>query len=211
MNQVTTAKPLQVRPFNPEHVPLSRSNVKFTPVPGMPVDIEIGCGVGYHPIQYALANPGRQLYALERTNERFVKFQRRLQGHGNLDNLIPVRSEAVAWVTHQVPLESVDRYIFMYPNPYPGILNRHWHAMSFMQQVIATLKPGGTITMATNIESYFIEARQYFAEVWCLTELEARQVAASEQPRTHFEKKYLQRGDACFNFIVQKPAHQGAV
>ena len=82
---------------------------------GMRLDVEVGCGVGYHPIRYARANPDRFLIAIEHTHTRFEKFERRLAHHEKLQNLLAVHADAVEWITHSLPEESVDRYYFLIP------------------------------------------------------------------------------------------------
>ncbi len=44
----------------------------------MPLDIEIGCGVGMHPLLYASAHPERFLIAIEKTREKFGKFAKKI-------------------------------------------------------------------------------------------------------------------------------------
>jgi hypothetical protein len=41
--------------------------------------------------------------------------------------------------------------------------------------------------------------------IWGLKILENRILNLNEQPRTHFEKKYLERKEACYNLILEKP------
>ncbi len=64
-----------MRDFTKDSIPKPKSET-FS-YPEMPLDIEVGCGVGLHPIQYSLANPDRFLVALEHTREKFEKFHRR--------------------------------------------------------------------------------------------------------------------------------------
>ena len=108
-----------LRPFRPDRVPLPKCDVDF-PDAGMEVDLEIGCGVGFHPIQRALNEPARQLIAIEHTKTRFSKLQGRLEGHPHIQNVIPVFDDAVSWVTHRVPAQSIGNVFLLYPNPYPN-------------------------------------------------------------------------------------------
>lgn len=192
-----------VREFDASRIPPPRTTTVFKPIAG-PIDVEIGAGVGYHPLQYAKQNSARTIYAIERTKERFSKLHKRYIAHGEPENLIPVRSDAVSWITHQVPPKSIDRYFILYPNPYPKSLNRHWAAMPFFAQILHTLKPQGTITLATNISTYANESVVYMERQWRLKILEFRQIEKNAIPRTHFEKKYLARGESCWNIIAQK-------
>ena len=193
------------RPFRPDRVPAPVNGVDFR-YPQQPLDIEIGCGVGLHPIQYAQAYPERYLVAIEQTREKFAKFQRRF-AHHDLSNLLPVHANAIAWVTHALREQSVERFFFLYPNPNPKAsdLNKRWHAMPFMSQVIACLKPNGQIHMATNVEAYALEARAYFEQIWKLATVRFARIRAGDiTPRTHFETKYLARGQTCFDMVFRK-------
>ncbi len=175
---------------------------------GAPWDLEIGCGVGWHPIKYAIDNPSRRLIAVEHTREKFESFQGRVFKHAQLKNLLPIHADAIRWVTHAIPAGSLDRIFLLYPNPEPKAANKRWLRMPFFQRLLETLAPGGTITLATNIESYFDEARVYGVEAWGLEIVGERRfnlaTAPDEAPRTHFEKKYLERGETCFDVTFRK-------
>lgn len=174
--------------------------------PARPLDVEIGCGVGFHPLRYAEANPDRQLVAFERTCEKFEKFMGRVKNHPELPNLFPIHGDAIPWITHAFAPESVDRYFLLYPNPYPKESQRNlrFHLMPFFGRLRDTLKRGGSITLATNEEFYASEAREVMREQWGMKLLDCRVLAADSRPRTHFEKKYLLRGDQCWNMVWTK-------
>ena len=67
------------------------------------------------------------------------------------------------------------------------------------------LKTGGHLYLATNQTSYFEEALLVYEKVWGLSVVEHKTVDPLKQkPRTHFEKKYLQRGEPCFEACFKK-------
>ena len=192
----------QIRTFDPNKVPRSEEFPEVE-LPEPPYDIEVGCGAGYHSIQYANRFPNHTMIAIERTHKRFAKFLSRIHGNKMGKNLIPIHSDALIWIVHHIPPKSVGRYFFLYPNPFPK--NRRWYTMPFMQFVIESLQDGGTISMATNIKEHHLEAKKYFQHHWNLTLEEDRKVESGEEPRTHFEKKYLERGEDCWNLMAAKP------
>ena len=200
------AKP--VRPFNLALVEKPEA-LRLPPAELMkgPVDLEIGCGVGWHPIRYALANPGRSLIAIEHTRAKFERFESRLAGHEVIPNLFPVHADAVRWVSHALTPGSIDRCFLHYPNPEPKAANKRWFRMPFMHRLIEILKPGGEIVLATNEEWYWQEALEWAEKQWGLVITDKRSFKAvdSQEPRTHFERKYLQRGETCFDLSVRKP------
>jgi tRNA (guanine-N7-)-methyltransferase len=168
------------------------------------LDIEIGCGVGFHPIDYAKKNPERLLVAIEKTKEKFDKFIGRLNKHPQIKSIVPIHTNAVWWIAHEVKPASVDRYFILYPNPYPKDPQKRFFQMPFMSYLVETLKPGGTITLATNEKYYFDESLENAQKIFGLNVFEKTTVDQKEKPRTHFEKKYLERGETCYNLILEK-------
>jgi len=192
-----------IRSFQPSLLPVSRA-APFA-LPAGPLDLEIGAGVGWHAIHYAAANPGRTLIALERTSAKFRAFETRVKAHPELRNLRAIQADAISWVTHSLPPASLDRVFILYPNPEPGRRNQRWPCMPFMERLLQTLKPGGALTLATNIEAYAREAETVMTGHWGLMlETKRELTAGSIEPRTHFEKKYLARGEVCYDLIFRQ-------
>ncbi len=203
---------INVRPFNLSAVepPLGFHSFSWpeTFVDGAPLDLEIGCGVGWHPIRYANANPNRRLVAIEQTRDKFNRFTSRLERHPELTNLLAIHADAVRWVSHALQSESIDRCFILYPNPEPKSRSKRWFCMPFFAKLISTLKLRGTITLATNEEFYWREAEEMAEKTWGLKIVDSRLFSAKDVPdhqaRTHFEKKYLARGETCFELVVCK-------
>lgn len=203
-----------MRSFHSSHLPPLRADAPACPDAATlgfeALDVEIGCGVGLHPLRYARENPNRVLVAIEQTVEKFNKFARRVSRHERLPNLVPVHANAIGWISHRVRPASIDRVLLLYPNPNPKSLNQRWHAMPFMERLIACLKPCGEIWLATNMYAYAAEAHDYFERIWQLEVIEQRSYSIARPPeggaRTHFEKKYLERGEICYELRVRKPA-----
>lgn len=202
----------EIRAFRAEKIRKPRNFVEPKFLQGVPLDLEIGCGVGWHPIQYAKQNPDRFLAAIEHTRNRFESFERRTVRHPELKNLMAIHADAIEWVTHALLPESVERIFLLYPNPYPkkSDLNKRWHAMPFMGRLLSVLKTGGELLLLTNERFYFEEAREYLGVQWKMQIQRAsaftRATAPNGAPRTHFEKKYLARGETCFELRALKVA-----
>ena len=187
-------------------VPLPRDPSLFPVVAG-PVDLEIGCGVGFHPLVRSREYPERTVVAIERTKERFQRFSRRYENHGRPPNLVPVCADAVSWITHRVPERVLDTVFLLYPNPYPkpSQENKRWCRMPFMGFLLERLKTNAQLILASNSESYVREAQRSFQEDWGQEVVSVFRLGDEVQmkPRTHFEKKYLERGEACFQLEVR--------
>ena len=203
---------LSVRNFDASKVPAPDQLASFTwPTPftdGAPIDLEIGCGVGLHPIRYALSNLDRRLIAIEHTKDKFESFHRRWLAHESPSQLLPIHADAVHWITHVLKPESIERVFLLYPNPEPKAQSQRWFRKPFFTQLLSVIKPGGTLTLATNIESYADEAILYATGFWNLSVIRRRVLRATDvphhAPRTHFEKKYLERGETCFDVTFLK-------
>lgn len=171
------------------------------------ISIEIGCGVGMHPILWGNSHLSGQLIAIERTKDKFRKFNNTISNYKELMNRIhPVHADAVLWISQFVKPQSIAHYYTLYPNPYPKKKqsNLRFHNMPFTEHMIDTLVPGGKITLATNIKNYAEEACEIYQKVWGLSLLSSETLDQNFPARTHFEKKYLARGQSCFNLVFQK-------
>lgn len=200
-----------MRLFKPEKIP---HLPPLTPCwPLLPsttaIDLEIGAGAGLHAIRYAQQNPERFLIALERTRKA-ERFEHRLQNHSQITNLLAFRCDAIHWVTHQAPLLSLSRIFILYPNPYPksGHANLRWHNMPFMGFLISRLQDQGELILATNENFYIKEAQSQMTQQWGLKIKNIELLNPQSTPRTHFEKKYLARGEPCWNMTLIKTKSQ---
>jgi len=174
------------------------------------VDVEIGCGVGWHSICYAKNYPDRKLIAIEHGASRFERFERRYVRSGSPKNLVPVHANAISWIYENLPENSIENIFFLYPNPYPkqSQRNKRWHAMPFMGKLLKKLKPSGHLHLATNSSEYAREAKKYYLIHWGLSLLSKSTINKQREPdfspRTHFEKKFFERGENCFDLVFQK-------
>lgn len=171
-----------------------------------PIDIEIGCGVGLHPIRYSAENPDRILIAIERTRLKFAKFKTRFENHRKPKNLFPVHADATHWIFRHVPDFRIDRVFILYPNPYPKPKqkNQRFAFSSFLPELIKKLNVDGTLHLATNLYYYAEEMKTELTQTWGLQLIKEEVIDPDTKPRSHFEKKYLIRGDKCFDLIFQK-------
>jgi len=197
--------PLGFRKFNRDLIPKPRINeedlLNFLDS-SAPLYVEIGCGVGLHPTDWSLNNPGFRLLAIERTQEKFKKFLDRYHENGSPKNLYPLHAHAVSVIAHYVKDESVEEYFILFPNPEIKNPQQRWIQMPFFSDILRTLKPSGKIHFATNEKFYAEEIEEYAKKAWGL-KFESYNFDGS--PRTHFEKKYRERGDPIYSLTVTKP------
>ncbi|AOE49195.1 methyltransferase domain-containing protein [Kangiella sediminilitoris] len=189
-----------IRAFRPEKLFKPRNFIK--PALSQKQYLEIGAGKGMHAMQFAEANPDKELIAVERTKNKFDVFAQRAK-ELKLDNLTPVHADALPYVVHAFPAKSLDGVFLLYPNPEPKSAAQRWLNMPFFEFLLSRMKDGASVVLASNIESYIDEAEQQARELWQLPV--ERKVIPKTSSRTHFEVKYLQRGELCQELVITKP------
>ncbi|NQY99699.1 MAG: SAM-dependent methyltransferase [Bdellovibrionales bacterium] len=197
-----------MRSFDPKSVPKPPNGQAFDwSATQDPVVLEIGCGNGMHPLQFAKANPTTSVIAIEQTQNKFEAFEKRIAASGPIENLFAIRADAIWWCAHNLNSPACLEQIFLlYPNPNPkeSQANKRFHNMPFMGFLLQFLKPGGQLHLASNISAYVEEAKTQFVSTWDLTLREEKLLNSNREPRTAFEKKYLERGETCKNLIFEK-------
>ncbi len=175
----------------------------FQPIANTPICVEIGAGKGKHALLFTSEHPEQQLIAIERTREKFLAMQKQhtLDGQSNLQT---IHADALPWVVHALFPAQVSQFFILYPNPEPHNPAQRWLNMPFFEFLLSRLQPNGQITLASNIPEYIAEAQQQLIDVWKLPFI--KQDVASDSARTHFEVKYLQRGEPCQQLLITKPA-----
>ncbi|GAA4357912.1 SAM-dependent methyltransferase [Kangiella marina] len=165
--------------------------------------LEIGAGKGMHAMKFAEANPQKHLIAVERTRAKFDVFASRAKDL-SLENLSAVHADAIPWVVHGFPPKSLDGVFLLYPNPEPKNASQRWLNMPFFEFLLSRMKPKATLVLATNIKEYVDEAEVLARKDWALNV--KRIEVSKDSARTHFEVKYLARGEVCYQLNLEKPA-----
>lgn len=166
------------------------------------VCLEIGAGKGKHALQFAAAYPDAVLIAIERTQEKFTAMAK-LAAQVDLPNLQVIHADAIAWSVFALPPNSLSKVFILYPNPEPHNPNQRWLNMPFFEFLLSRVQTGGQILLASNVASYIDEAQEQAVNVWQLPT--TRHVIATDSQRTHFEIKYLARGQTCWQLEMVKP------
>jgi tRNA G46 methylase TrmB len=190
---------MPIRQFQAQRMHAPRD---FQSISSEPVCVEIGAGKGKHALLFTQINPNSTLIAIERTREKFLAMQKQhaLEGQTNLHT---VHADALAWIVHALSPAQVEQLFILYPNPEPHNPAQRWLNMPFFEFLLSRLKPGGTITLASNIPDYIDEAEQQAKALWKLPYV--KHCIAQDSARTHFEIKYLERGELCQQLVMTKP------
>lgn len=189
------------RKFNPDALYMPE-HLLIGALPTCPIILEIGAGKGKHAMQLSAQNPTSHIIAIERTKEKFCAFAKAIQ-QGNFENLTAIHADAVVWTVHALPPKSLDKVFILYPNPEPKNKNQRFVNMPFFEFLLSRLKDGGQLIIASNIPEYITEAAQMLDDTWKLPFCKHKIEASSA--RTHFEIKYLARGELCQELIITKP------
>ncbi len=196
----------QLRVFQPEKLSPPRNfiipNIITDNKDNLPLMLEIGAGKGKHALSFVSKNPNKHLIAIERTRNKFDAFAK-LAVLQNTSNLNTIHADAIAWIVHAIAPSSVAKIFILYPNPEQHNPNQQWLNMPFFEFLLSRLQDGGEVVLVTNIESYMDNAEQRATEVWCLPN--TRYQVPIDSQRTHFEVKYLARGETCWELSIHKP------
>ncbi|WP_171402600.1 class I SAM-dependent methyltransferase [Acinetobacter haemolyticus] len=190
---------MSIRQFQAHRMQAPRD---FAVIPNTPICVEIGAGKGKHALLFTGLNPQTTLYAIERTKEKFLAMQKQHQLEVR-EHLYPIHADALPWIVHALFPAQVEQFFILYPNPEPHNPAQRWLNMPFFEFLLSRLRPNGTITLASNIPSYIDEAEQQLIHVWKLPY--EKQKIAADSARTHFEIKYLERGEPCQQLVITKP------
>jgi len=191
-----------LRLFRPEVFKAPRDFIRPELLNRQVYALEIGAGVGLHALTFAEQHPDVHLYAIERTAEKCLKFQHTAQQQA-LPNLTAIHADAIPWVVHALPPACLQQVFILYPNPEPKNPAQRWFNMPFMQFLLSRMQVGATLTLASNISAYLDEAEAQIRDVW---RLPYTREGVGTARRTHFEIKYMARGEPCAQIILTKPA-----
>ena len=190
---------MPIRQFQAQRMHAPRD---FQAIANESVCVEIGAGKGKHALLFSGQHPEHKLIAIERTREKFLAMQKQHQLEGQ-QNLQIVHADAIPWIVHALFPAQVEQFFILYPNPEPHNATQRWLNMPFFEFLLSRLQASGEITIASNIENYIDEAQHMAQTVWLLPNQKTPVPVDSQ--RTHFEIKYLARGEACWQLDIKKP------
>ena len=128
-----------------------------------PLELELGCGDGSFTLQYAQANPGRNIVALERLLGRITKLDRK--GHrAGLKNLRLLRAEAAYVLEYLLPAVLLDAIHVYFPDPWPKKRHQKNRLLSepFPPLAKRLLREGGIVYLRTDSIEYFEQMLEVF-------------------------------------------------
>ncbi len=161
-----------------------------------PVHLEIGSGKGTFLVHEAEAYPQIDFLGIEWARKFYLYAADRFRRRG-LTNVRITRADAVTFLTEHVPSRTFDCLHIYFPDPWPK--KRH-HKRRLLQEanmgiLLACLKDGGEIRIATDHKAYFAQIEEVMAAH--RADLEpipfTRPIGAGEGEftGTNYERKYI--------------------
>ena len=161
--------------------------------PNQPVEIDVGCGKGGFLLWSAATRPATNFLGVERQLIRLRKVDKKILDR-QLTNVRLLRVEAGYLVGKLIPAQSVTAYHIFFPDPWPKRRHqaRRLFQPAFVLELHRTLRPGGTVNVATDDLDYFSQMQKVMRGSGRFQEAIA--AALPVEAQTEFEKIFLAKG-----------------
>lgn len=187
------------------------NEIDFTRIFGRcaPVHIEIGSGKGTFLVNQAKSQPQNNFLGIEWANKYYRHAVDRV-GRWALTNVRVIRTEAAGFLAEFIPDGSIDCFHIYFPDPWPK--KRHHKRRFFnqanLEQMLRSLKPDGTIRIATDHAGYFEQIEKVIVEnnskIEKIDFFPAVGIDEGELVGTNFERKYLKEQRQIYQIAVRK-------
>ncbi len=119
------------------------------------ITLEIGSGLGDTALELAAQHPHRNYIAADVHTKGIARTLLQIEERG-LTNLRVLHGDALAFITHRLPDASLDEILVFFPDPWPKARHhkRRLVRQEFAEAATRTLRPGGTLHLATDIAEY---------------------------------------------------------
>lgn len=119
-----------------------------------PLHVDLGCGDGSFLCALAQRMPDKNFFGIERLLNRVRTSARKA---ATLDNVRLLRMESFYAVRYLLPVESVERFYLLFPDPWPKRRHHRRRIVTpdFLGSIDGTLEKNGSIYIATDDVGYF--------------------------------------------------------
>jgi len=173
-----------------------------------PLVLEIGFGMGETTIALALAQPERDVIAIDVHTPGAGALLRGLSGEG-LTNVRVGVGDALEVLRGMVPAGSLDEIRVFFPDPWPKTkhFKRRLFNPAFACLAASRLKPGGIVHLATDWRPYAEQALEVIeAEPLLVNDFGGFAPRPADRPVTRFEYQGLAKGHDVFDVIAHRLA-----
>jgi tRNA (guanine-N7-)-methyltransferase len=157
-----------------------------------PIIVEIGSGNGDLASSYAPAHPGVGLIAVDVHRPGIARLLADIDT-GGLANLRVVEGDALIFLD-RLPDSSIDEVWAFFPDPWPKNAQAHRRLVTpeRIDAIARVLKPGGSLRLATDVESYARQMRRVLDGTTKFASV--REERPSWRIETHFEREGREQG-----------------
>jgi tRNA (guanine-N7-)-methyltransferase len=163
-----------------------------------PVEVEVGFGKGSFLLALARNYPERNFFGVEFAKRLAFRLAYLAERDGPA-NVIAIHADITCLVQTMFWPESVSAYHLYFPDPWWK--RRHQRRRLFQEDfaaaLVRTLKPGGTIFLASDVQEYFTVIVHHFLALPELTQIPWQRDHITKRGRlivTDFERKYREEG-----------------
>ena len=168
-----------------------------------PVEIEVGFGKGAFLVAASEHWPQRNFLGVEIERKYFYYVAGRLARRG-LRNARACCFDGAALLAGSVADASVDVVHVYFPDPWWK--RRHWKRRLFTPEFAATcariIRPGGRLSLATDVEEYFGVMTETVADLPAFAKMELPE--EGPEVTTNFERKALERGGSVWRAVYER-------
>lgn len=152
----TTFRNFNDRYILPSDKEQAGDGIRAFAAPGVPLEVDLGCGRGRFLIARARCFPHHSFVGIERVLLRLRKVDSRAQKEG-LSNIRLIRSDVMTALREILPPGSVSTFYLYFPDPWPKRRHHTRRLVSpdFIEAVHAALVPGGSIHLCTDHADYY--------------------------------------------------------
>jgi tRNA (guanine-N7-)-methyltransferase len=173
-----------------------------------PVEVEIGFGKGSFLLALARTHPECNFYGVEYMSRWALRLTRLAERDGHT-NVIAIHADISCLARTMFLPESVSAYHLYFPDPWWKRRHegRRLFREDFAATLMRTLKPGGTIFLASDVQEYFASIVQQFSALPELTQFPWQRDHVTKKGKlivTDFERKYQKAGRPIYYAGFQK-------
>ena len=170
--------------------------------------VEIGFGNGENLIALAAARPERDFLGIEVHLSGVGRVLLAAEEH-QLGNLRVICHDAVEVLEHQIPLQSLDEVLILFPDPWPKKRHHKRRLVQgpFVELLAARLRPSGVLRLATDWQPYAEHMLEVLSACPLLSNESAQRTFVprpSERAPTRFEKRGERLGHGVWDLAFRR-------
>ena len=169
-----------------------------------PLVVEVGSGMGEATAQMAVADPDRDVLAVDVHLQGLGRLLRRVEEHG-LDNVRVAEGDAVVLLRDMLGPASVDEVRVYFPDPWPKARHakRRLVQRDFLDLVAGRLRSGGVLHVATDWAPYAEQMRELLGSHPAYDVVHEGE-RPDHRPVTRFERQGLDAGRTSYDLIARR-------